>query len=673
MFSFQTKRTSAFAIALLVFISVSTVVAGDEWREITSAELGMKAPKVESDADAEAIFWEVRIDDSDSSDLSKKHYVRVKIFTERGREKYSKIDIPYVKGIKIKDIAARIIRPDGSIVEIQKSEIFEREIVKTNKVKVKAKSFAIPNIEPGVIVEYRYREVFDNSGAIGLELEFQRDIPIQELSYFYKPFKKKTPRYQSYNFSDTKFVEDDKGFWVARRTNIPAFKEERYMPPVNSVRPWMQLQGIDVNLTNVRNSGFSTTFSFSIKNPQNVSQYWGAVGAEQAFLVEFMNKKSKELTKVAEQIVASAKTDDEKLQKLYIFTQTQIRNTSFDPAITDDEREKLPGVKKIEDVLKNKVANSMYIDMLFGALANAAGFETRIALAPDRSQTIFDPKMTNEDFVKPRCIAVKVGENWKFLNPGVSFLPYGKLVWYEEDVWALLIGEKFTSWEKTPLSGENETVSKRSGKLTVSEDGTLQGKLRLENSGQMAIEYRMENFDKSVEKQESDLKDEINERFSTAEISDVSIENLSDPTKPIVIQYYLKVPNFAQKTGKRLFIQPGVFEYGKTPIFSSADRKYDVYIPYPWSEDDSIEIKLPDGFTLDNADSPGEIADQQKISLLNVSMSINNSTNTLLYKRKFYFGGGGNLLFPASSYVPVKALFDGFHKANSHIITLKQN
>lgn len=673
MFLFGGKRVAMLTFILSLLVCSTTALAADVWREITSAELSMKTPKVESDADAEAIFWEVRIDDSDSSDLSKKHYVRVKIFTERGREKYSKIDIPYLKGIKIKDIAARIVRPDGSIVEIQKNEIFEREIVKTNKVKVKAKSFAIPNIEPGVIVEYRYREVFDNSGAVGLELEFQRDIPIQELSYFYKPYKKKTPNYQAYNFSDTKFVEDEKGFWVAKRTNIPSFKEEPYMPPVNSVRPWMQLQGIDVNLTNVRTTGFSTSISFTIKDPKNMNQYWGGVSTEHVYLVEFMNKKSKEITKTAEQIIGSAATDEEKLRRLYEFSQTQIKNSSFDTIMTDDEKAKLPVVKKIEDVLKTKVASSMFIDMLFGALANSVGFETRVALAPDRSKTLFDPRMTNEDFVRPRCIAVKVGNSWKFFNPGVSFLPYGNLIWYEEDVWALLIGEKFNNWEKTPFSDEKATVTKRTGKVTISEEGTLEGKLRIEYTGQMALDYRLDNYDKSPTKQESDFIDELKGSINTAEISGLSIENVSDASKPIVFQFSLKVPNYAQKTGKRLFIQPGIFEFGKEPVFSSADRKYDVYFQYPWSEIDSIEIKLPEGFSLDNADVPAEIADAQKISFLNINISINNSTNSLIYNRRFYFGGGGNLLFPVDSYKPVKSLFDEFHKANSHIVTLKQN
>ena len=172
------KFTFVFIFTLL--IGFQTVFAGDEWREITPAEMQLKTPKVESDADAEAIFWEVRVDDS-TADLIMKHYIRVKIFTERGREKYSKIDIPFSKGTKIKDIMARVIKPDGTIIELAKTDVFEREIAKADKIKVKAKSFAVPNIEAGVIVEYRYQETFRSTWADNMRMFFQHDIPIQSI------------------------------------------------------------------------------------------------------------------------------------------------------------------------------------------------------------------------------------------------------------------------------------------------------------------------------------------------------------------------------------------------------------------------------------------------------------------------------------------------------------
>jgi len=668
---FPAVRTILFWLSCICFsfVSATSTSAQDkDWRPVTPEEIASKAPVVEPDADAEAILWEVKIDDSSESGFSLKHYVRVKIYTERGREKYSKFDIPFEKGLKIKDLAARVIKSDGSIVEVKNEDIFEREIVKAGGRKIKAKSFAVPNIEPGVIVEYRYKEAYSSGGARGLHIDFQKDIPVQRLAYYYKPFAGNSPKYQSYNFTDTKFVKDKDGYWLALRTDVPSLKEEPRMPPSDEVRAWMFLTGARLNITDV--TAFEITYV--IKDPSNPAQFWGGVGSERSGLTRWMNKSSGDIKKAAAEITAGATTSDEKLRKIYEFCQTQIHNTTFDPSLTDEMREKLPETKSMSDILKRKSGTTQFIDMLFGSLVNAAGFETRIAFSGDRSKKFMTPEMTNEELIHPAGIAVKVDNEWKYFDPGVPFLPYGMLVWYEEDTWALLVGEKGYDWRQTPYTDFSRSVSNRRANLTLHEDGSLEGDVEVALNGQPALNYRMDNYDETDAKREQSLTDEIKNQISAAEVSKITIENLTDSSKPLVEKFHVRVPNYAQKTGKRLFLQPSFFKYGVGPAFSSSTRKYDIFFRYPWSENDEIEIALPPGFDLDNADAPGDVADPRKIGELNVRLAVDKAHNTLKYSRKFHFGGGGNVLFGSQTYTPLKALFDAFNIADSHTITLKQ-
>ena len=655
-----------FTCALFSF---ATLAQDKAWRPVAQAELDQKAAVAEPGADAEAIFWDTWIDDSDIDDLSMRHYVRVKVFTERGREKYSKFDIPYIRGMKIKELTARVVRADGSAVEITQKDIFDREIVKAGGVKVKAKSFAVPNIEPGVIVEYRYKEVIDDGAASGMRLAFQRDIPIQSLSYYYKPYNSNEPRYQQYNLKGLRFEKDKNGYWLANRKNVASFQEEPRMPPEDNVRPWVMLTGTGFALTGASMFGVS----FVIKDPSSPNLYWGGVAAERRPIVDFMKKGSGDIKKTAAEVAGSAGTDEEKLRLLYEYVQREIRNTSFDPTITAEERKKLPQIKSIGDVLKRKTGEGMYVDLLFGAMASSLGMEVRIALAGDRSKMFFNPNMTNESFVNPAAIAVKVGDQFRLFNPGLKFLPFGMLAWYEEDTFALLVGEKMNQWIETPLSGHDKTRSKRTAKLTLLEDGTLEGDVEEEMTGQTALSYRIENHDEPAAKLEEILRDDVKRRLSTAEVSNVVVENVADPSKPVVQRYRIKIPSYAQKTGKRLFLQPGFFEYGNNPVFSGATRKYDIYFSYPWSESDKVEITLPKGFALDSADAPSPLADSAKISSLDVKIGYDNAGHKLVYGREFFFGANGKILFPAASYAPLKNLWDAFHKIDSHTITLKQN
>lgn len=658
--------------ACLILLAFVTAQAQDnkEWRPVPPEDLSTKTPTVEPDADAEALLWEVRIDDSASDGLTMRHYIRVKIFNERGREKYSKFDIPFVKGMKIKELAARVIKPDGTPVEIAKTDIFEREIIKAGGIKIKAKSFAVPNIEPGVIVEYRYKEYVYGAGAKGMRLAFQRDIPVRDMSYYYKPDGSSEPHYEDYNFTDkVKFVKDQKGYWLASRKNVPAFHEEPQMPPADMVRPWMLLTGL-LSINRV-SSGFGGV-TYSIKIPGIPQLYWGGVAADFMPLMKQIYKPSSEIKKTAADLTAGVTAPEDKLRKLYDYAQTQIKNTTYDPTITEEERSKIESAKSISDVMKRKAGSYGEIDLLFASLVAAAGLEARLALTGDKSEMFFNPDMTNENFIHPAAIAVKIGEEWKFLKPGSPFVPYGMLPWHEEDTWGLLISDKDFKWKETPFTPHDKSQQKRDGNFKLLADGTLEGTVHMEYTGHAALTYRMDNWDDSADKRVDNLKEELKARFNTAEITDIKIENVLDASKPLVQEYKIRIPSYAQKTGKRLFFQPGFFEYGVEPLFSSASRKYDVVFRYPWSEADTVKFELPADFDLDNADAPGDLGDPQKISLLSVTIGVDRAKHTMEYRRKFYFGGGGNTLFPVASYQPVKGLFDAFHKIEAHTITLKQ-
>jgi Domain of Unknown Function with PDB structure (DUF3857) len=242
-------RITPFFASLICLAFTVTLLAGDDppqWRPVSPAELAMKTPTVEPDADAEAIFWEVRLDDKKQDKLTYSNYVRVKIFTERGRERFAKFDLPFTKDIKIEGIAARVTKPDGSVVMLQPSDIFQREIIKVDKVKINAKSFAVAGIEPGVIFEYQYKEVRKNDSAGNERLIFQKDVPIQRISYYVRPYEGSSLRQNSFNLPpdvtfDKAQGDDNKGFYVASMNNVKAFKEEPRMPPANQVRSWILL------------------------------------------------------------------------------------------------------------------------------------------------------------------------------------------------------------------------------------------------------------------------------------------------------------------------------------------------------------------------------------------------------------------------------------------------
>jgi hypothetical protein len=653
-------RLWLYFLTTVCFGVVFTPVAlgGDNWRPVTPQELAMKTPVVEKDADAEAIFWEVKIDD-DEQGLILTHYVRIKIFTDRGKETQSKVEIPFGKFFgretKIGDIAARTIKPDGTIVELQKSDIFETTQVKASGAKIKVKSFAVPGIEVGSIIDYRWREVRPNASANYIRLQFQRDVPAQLVKYLIKPYPYEGygMRTQTFHGLSSPFAKEKNGFYSTTMTNMPALREEPQMPPEDQVRTWMLVY-------------------YTQENKIVPERFWRDWGKAIYELHKSDLKLSDEVRRAATEAIGDADTSQKKLERLYNYVRAKVTNVNDDAlGLTPEERAKIKENKSPADTLKRAKGTPEDMDMLFGALAIAAGFDAHVVELPDRSDFFFDERFPDGYFLRLHCIAVQIDATWQFFDPGNAYCPFGMLPWWKEGEKALILDAKEPTWTTTPTSAPSKSAKNRTGKFKLSEDGTLEGDVTLEYTGQVAIEKKEEQDDDSPAQREEALRAEIRSRLSTAELSDVKIENVTDPIKPLVCSFHIRVPGYAQRTGKRLFIQPSFFQHGLSAMFGATDRKQAVYFHYPWLEKDQVEIGLPTGYALDNADKPGPFV-AGEISQYKLNLAVTTDGHTLMLQREFFFGGGGSVLFPVSTYSQLKRLFDQLSTNDEHMITLKQ-
>ncbi len=648
-------------LVCLGLILPAPVFAGDDWEPLNPADLSSQTAVVDKDADAEAIFWKVRVaDEVESGDPRTvlNHYVRVKIFTDRGREAYSKIDIPYLTKTDVKDIAARTIKPDGSIVELKKTDVFDKTIVKVNGLKLKAKSFAMPGVETGAIVEYRWREVRNNSITFYDRFELQRDIPVRLVEYHLKParfdsFTSIGMNARTYHGSTTPFVKGKDGFYVTTMTNVPAFHEEPRMPPEDEVRAWMLVY-------------------YTIEENLPAEKLWPKVGKEVYEAYKPVLKPSDEVRKAAAEAVGDATTPQEKLVRLFRYSRDKIKNINDDAAgISKDDRAKIKENKNPTDTLKRGTGTGEDIDILFAAMANAAGFDARITRTSDRGAIFFNNASTDRYLLNGYNVAVFLDGQWRFFDPASKYIPFGMLRWQEEGEKTLVPDPNQAVWVMTPISDPQKSMMKRTAKVKLSEDGTLEGDVDIQYTGQFAKEKK-DDYDSSSEaKREESLTDEVKAQLSGAELTNIRIENVTDPEKPLAVAYHIRVPGYAQRTGKRLFLQPAFFQRGAKPVFSASARKYAIYFHYPWLEEDQVDFELPVGFTLDNADAPAPFSGGA-VGEYKVVLGITKDGRTLAFKRRFFFGGGGNILFPVEAYPQLKNFFDALNTQDSHTITLKQ-
>ncbi|HXN49360.1 MAG TPA: DUF3857 domain-containing protein [Bryobacteraceae bacterium] len=656
----QLARIASIAVLLGGCAAASTsinVVAITQWLPVTDEERNLKAPKIDPDAGAEALFWRVHVVDEvkgQDPETVLYHYIRIKVFNQRGCDEQGTQDIRYFGKHTIAEIAGRTIKSDGTIVELKKDAIFKRDLVKAGGLKVKAVSFAMPAVEPGVILEYRWRETRDDELANYVRMMFQRDVPVYEIKYFIRPLSLDyvtlpPMKRVSFGMQPGPTVTEKDGFYSMSLKDVPAYKEEPLMPSEWVVRNWTLLYyGDDIKAS-----------------PE---KFWTGEGKKIYSLNEPYLKANSYVRDVSNEAVAGATSPEEKLARLVQYCRTKIKLFD-DESVTEREREKAKENNRPADTLKRGIGSGFDVNMLFAAMARAQGFDVRVAKLGDRGDFPFNRGFLNTYFMGTIDIAVKVGDQWQFYNAATKWLPVGMLPWREEGSDALVTDPKEPVFVQAPVSDPEKSLRSRTGVFQVDEDGTIEGEVHLAFSGHAAAGRREELARESPAQQEDDIREMVRGQMSNAEVSDVKVENLLDADKPLAYSYRVKAPGYAQRTGKRIFVQLAYFQHGVAARFTASERKYPVWFDYPWAEEDDVTIKVPKGFELENAESPasfglGPVGEYR--------VSVKAGRGQLMYHRKFVFGRGGTLVFPAASYTALKKAFDAIQEQDQHTITLRQ-
>lgn len=188
----QELRVNPRRLALiLIFISTAllskpflSTMSGDDWLPIDPADLKMTSePKAPG---APAIYLYRQVDRDDQGGRESQYY-RIKVFTEEGR-KQADVEIPFLKGVEqVNSIKARTIRPDGSVANFD-GKVYEKTIVKARGVKYLAKTFTLPDVQVGSIIEYKYIDSWSNELIYDSRWIISSDLFTKRAKFTLKPY-----------------------------------------------------------------------------------------------------------------------------------------------------------------------------------------------------------------------------------------------------------------------------------------------------------------------------------------------------------------------------------------------------------------------------------------------------------------------------------------------------
>ncbi|MCU1244076.1 MAG: transglutaminase protein, partial [Candidatus Acidoferrum typicum] len=487
-------------LAVVCLASSYSVLAFDDWQPINPEELKMTADAAHQ-GDAIILYHEETADD-----MSRHRWVykRLKVLTEKGKDRAS-VEIPYdAKYVGISDIRARSIAPDGAITPFA-GKAFNSTIVKAHGVKYLAKVLALPNVQVGSIIEWKYTEYWE-SYVFAPHWVLQNDLLTKRAKFTFVPM-----------FKAGHYIEDSRGdikdrvFYTtvglpantAIKTtannrmelelkDIPAFEEEDFTPPSEMLK-------------------MRVDFYYGSDKMGKPQEFWKSEGKYWSKELDKFAAHSAAVAAAVSKTILPTDTPDQKARKIYAYVQ-KIKNLSYtgsdgrlEELLNHESREK----RTVDDVLQLHEGFRDEIARLFWAMARAANLQAFAMRVADRDEYFFQANIPNPSQLTSEIVIVNVDGKEVFLDPGTPLCPFGHLAWQHTATQGLRQSADGAQLAPTPGASYKEAISKRVGRLTLSDDGSATGKIGIGWAGEEALTRRLSGLKTDEAGRKKELEDEL--------------------------------------------------------------------------------------------------------------------------------------------------------------------
>jgi hypothetical protein len=521
-------------------------------------------------------------------------YRRIRILSSEGRS-WGDVEVPYIHKLQnLEDVRGRTILPDGREYQLSESQIIEKEIFKSKKMKVKQKAFSLPGMSDDCIVEYYYKIRSPSPQRLWL---IQKSIHVIQGEYIWKFFQgvgkyiveniagnpvfftNMTPNYLGMNTkgklkSELRPSSEEPREVIFTIQNVPPFEAEPYSLP-------------DI--------AFKWQLRHYYGGEEDPMIYWFNRSKSIKRYVDRFTNKHKRLHNVIPGI-ETLPTTEEKIDSAYSWVQNNIRNIDY-----EDREEKLEENEHVNDVIEHGYGTSDDINKTFYKMLLEMGIEAYYAYTIDRDDNYFAYDDKNpQQFNRSIVVVLSPPRKYDFYNPGAKYLPVGTSFWYNEGSQVFMAGVLDKHFVTVPYSQSKSNTIRRSQVLKMDDNFHLVGELQEILEGHPAYSLRFELSQMSDSEREDRLKEMITGSFANAEVDSVWIEGLEEKGEPLKVNCRIEITTPLQETGGHLFIKPDYLSSGHDNPFQTEKRKYPIMFDYAKEITVTSEIVIPESWSVES-------------------------------------------------------------------------
>ncbi|MCG1034799.1 DUF3857 domain-containing protein [Polaribacter sargassicola] len=498
-------------------------------------------------------------------------------------EEYNKIYLPFSSSAELLVNKARVITPEGNLIDLDKSKILTAADEETGR---QYKYFALEGITKGSFIEYLY-VVKRQPGYMGKKAYLQDEYYIEKAEFDLFSPENLVFKFKSYN--DLPEVKEDtlttgKLHWKIHLDKVEKLENE-YQAPYNASRKFIVYK-IDRN----KAGNVSDIVSYS-KVAQNLYSF---------YFSEYTKKEVELINDFIKELELSKKADEETIiRKVDAYIKTNL----YSQDVYSDDLENL------ELILTNKVANESGVLKLYIAVLKTLNINPEIVLTSDRNELRFDPEFEANNFLTDFLLYFPNSK--KYLSPNASGTRYGFPMPFVTDNYGLFIKEVVVGDYKSAVGKikyiEPVTVDKTVDimKITVDfdKDNLTENSVHLDRSFSGYYAMNIQPFMHLIQDTDDLVDSFIESITSEAETSKRKLINDDSDlfgVKPLQVIADFTTEAFVEKAGRKYLFKLGDIIGEQSQLYQEKVRVLPLEEQFHRSYFRTLTINIPEGYKITN-------------------------------------------------------------------------
>jgi hypothetical protein len=592
------------------------------------ALVGAPLPAHDEKTDAVLLYSEDILSVQGNGKIKRTERRVFKILRPDGR-KYGRVYANFDSETKINSIHGWCIPAQGKDYEVKDKDAMETALFGVQDGELmtdfKTKVLTIPAADPGNIVGY---EIDQEVRPYVMQdvWTFQREeIPVREAHYTLQLPQGWEYKATWLNYAEAKPSQaGTQSQWVVK--DVEGIKPEYDMPPREGVAGQMIVSLIP--------PGGSQSKGF---------ENWMDMGRWENGLAQGRRDASQEIKQKVAELTGSKATQLEKMRALAQFAQRDVRYVAIQLGIGGWQPH------PASDIFVHRYGDCKDKATILSTMLKEIGV-TSYYVSVNTERGTVTPATPATRWFNHEILAIKLPDGLEdtslvavlthpklgrllIFDPTDDMTPIGQLRGALQANYALLVtpeGGELVELPKLPalLNGVQRTA-----KLTLNPTGTLSGDVREVRVGDRAAAQRAAL--RSVTKDADRIKPVeslLANSLSTYALTKASVTNLNQMDQPFIFDYSLVAQNYAKTAGNLLLVRPRVIGNKSSSLLETKEpRKYPVEFEGPSRDTDTFEIKLPDGYQVD--DLPPAVNADYSFASYHSKAEVDG--NTLRYTRTF--------------------------------------